>query len=151
MGTGLTCEHDVERGDPIRDQLPSSSPGIVSKQADDVGGKCWLGVLICGRGRRCGLIVDGHLEDKCVIRLFLVSPQRTQDFREVIHTGQIQETEHFFELCGSEPPLKHLRSITVAFTCFSIHMLGQLFCFTGSMLGSQVSAQQLHPSLKCNT
>lgn len=62
MGTSLTVEHDVERGDPISDQLTGSSPGIISEEFNDVHGEGWLSVLICGRSGSCDTVVNGHLE-----------------------------------------------------------------------------------------
>lgn len=62
MGTSLTVEHDVERGDPISDQLTGSSPGIISEEVNDVHGEGWLSVLICGRSGSCDTVVNGHLE-----------------------------------------------------------------------------------------
>ena len=52
LGTPLTTsEHNIEWSDPIQDQLPDHSPGIVLKLVHDVGGELWLGVFIHSQQR----------------------------------------------------------------------------------------------------
>ena len=92
MGTVLTSKCNVEQGNPIRDQLHGSSPGIVPEQVNNVGEELKFGVFACSRGWGHGSVVDSHLEDEHIIRLLLVPSQIAKDIGNIICAGQIQET-----------------------------------------------------------
>ena len=98
------------------------------------------------------MVVDGHLQDQCIVGLLLVMmAQGMHDPQQIILTSQVQELEDLLELHSSKMTLEGLGSITSVLPHLSVCVLCQLPGLLCGVLGGQVCPKLFHASMECHT